>query len=118
MNKKQFYETYCMCCGTQQCGGIDDEEYSSGCLYRWNLDGADAATEIIKLNNKIIELMSVIVKLRAHGMWKVIDSNEYGFEVQCSNCQHKVFLSNPSTAKFCSNCGADMRGVHKDAKTT
>lgn len=114
MDKKQFYKTYCMCCGTQQCGGIDDEEYSSGCLYRWNLDGADAATEIIRLNDKIMELAGVIMRLRAQGMWKVIDSNEYGFEVQCSHCQHKAFFSNPSVAKFCSNCGADMRGVHKN----
>ena len=81
MNKQQFYETYCMCCGTQHCGGIDDEVYSSGCLYRWNLDGVDAATEIIRLNDKIMELAGVIMKLRAQGMWKIIDSNEYGFEV-------------------------------------
>lgn len=110
MDKKQFYETYCMLCGTQQCGGIDDEEFSSGCLYRWNLDGIDAATEIIRLNDKIMELAGVIMKLRTQGMWKIIDNNEYGVEVQCSNCQHKAFFSNPSVAKFCPKCGAKMDG--------
>ena len=112
MNKEQFYETYCIHCGSQRCEGIDTD-WGEGCQYRWNLDGADAATEIIKLNDKVMELASVIMKLRAQGMWKVIDSNEYGFEVQCSSCQHKAYFSNPSVAKFCPNCGADMRGVHK-----
>ena len=113
MDKKQFYETYCMRCGSQQCAGINDEEFSSGCGYRWNLDGVDAAAEVERLNDKIWELTNRILELQRprKGMWKVIDANEYGVEVQCSKCEHKAFFSNTLTAKFCPNCGADMRGI-------
>ena len=117
MNKKQFYETYCIHCGSQRCEGIDTD-WGEGCQYRWNLDGIDAAAEVKRLNDKVMELANIIMKLQNQGMWKVIDNNEYGIEVQCSNCQHKAFFSNTLTAKFCPNCGADMRGAHKDAKTT
>ncbi len=114
MTKELFYETYCIYCGTQQCGGIDDEEFSSGCLYRWNLDGVDAAAEVKRLNDKIWELTHRILEMQKpnEGMWRVIDNNEYGIEVQCSKCEHKAFFSNARTAKFCPNCGADMRGAH------
>ena len=47
-----------------------------------------------------------------HGMWKVIHQtiNPFGVELECSNCEQRAIFGNTS-AKFCPNCGADMRGV-------
>lgn len=65
MNKKQFIETYCHNCGTQRCEGIDTEWFE-GCPKRWNLDNyGDAAAEIEKLNNKIMDLANELIKSNA-----------------------------------------------------
>lgn len=62
MNDKDFEQTYCSNCGTQRCEGIGTEWFE-GCKYRWNHDSYDAATEIERLNKKImkmaIELMGI-----------------------------------------------------------
>ena len=55
MNDKQFIETYCQNCGTQRCGGIGTEWFE-GCKYKWNHDSYDAASEIERLNNKIMTM--------------------------------------------------------------
>lgn len=55
MNDKQFYEKYCLNCGTQRCEGIGTEWFD-GCKYKWNHDSYDAATEIERLNAKIAKL--------------------------------------------------------------
>ena len=62
MNKEQFVEKYCFGCGSQRCEGIDSE-WGEGCQYRWNLDGMDPAAEIERLNKKIMELSTQIVRL-------------------------------------------------------
>ena len=118
MDKKQFYETYCMRCGTQQCGGINDEEFSSGCLYRWNLDGADAATEIIRLNNKVMELATKLVYYEPvkHGEW--IDKCVRAWHCSLCDCEiHKVRKVDgycyDDLPKYCPDCGAKMSGGKK-----
>ena len=69
MTEKQFIMTYCYNCGTQRCEGIGTEWFE-GCPKRWNLDGyGDAAAEIERLNKKIIELGTKILKLTRHGEW-------------------------------------------------
>ena len=55
MNDKQFVEAYCHNCGTQRCEGIGTEWFE-GCKYRWNHDSYDAATEIERLNTKIMNM--------------------------------------------------------------
>ena len=55
MDDKQFEQTYCSRCGSQRCEGIGTEWFE-GCKYRWNHDSYDAAAEIKRLNQKIMEL--------------------------------------------------------------
>lgn len=55
MNDKQFEQTYCSNCGSQRCEGIGTEWFE-GCKYRWNHDSYNAAAEIERLNQKIMEL--------------------------------------------------------------
>ena len=65
MTEKQFIETYCHNCGTQRCEG-PGTEWLEGCPKRWNLDGyGDAAAEIEKLNNKIMDLADKLIKSNA-----------------------------------------------------
>lgn len=112
MDKQQFYETYCLNCGTQRCEGIDTEWFE-GCSKRWNFDGYDAASEIERLNDKITELSIKLVKNQTHGEWIKIS---YTTLYKCSVCTHMADM--PYQKKlfdYCPNCGADMRGVHKDA---
>ena len=33
MTKKEFYNKYCRMCGTQRCGGPDDENFRDGCPF-------------------------------------------------------------------------------------
>ena len=60
MNNKQFEQTYCSNCGSQRCKGIGTEWFE-GCKYRWNHDSYDAATEIERLNKKIMEMAREMV---------------------------------------------------------
>ena len=43
-------------------------------------------------------------------MWRVLEIVEGGARLECSACGHKAIFGRTS-AKFCPNCGADMRGV-------
>lgn len=61
MNDKQFIETYCNNCGAQRCEGIGTEWFE-GCKYRWNHDSYDAATEIERLNNKIMKMTEKLLE--------------------------------------------------------
>ena len=63
MNKEQFIKTHCLNCGTQRCEGIDSEWFE-GCSKKWDLDGMNPSAEIERLNNKILELASQMVKIR------------------------------------------------------
>ena len=114
MTEKQFIETYCNGCGTQRCEGIGSPWFE-GCSKRWNLDGyGDAATEIERLNNKIMELGFKLVKLSnaepvKHGKW--IETGEYTSTGKhlfvCSEC-HKEDSWVVNRKKYCSECGAKM----------
>lgn len=33
MTEKEFIEKYCLLCGTQRCGGINDIPFRDGCEY-------------------------------------------------------------------------------------
>ena len=33
MTREEFFDNYCVLCGSQRCGGIDDEEMREGCTY-------------------------------------------------------------------------------------
>ena len=132
MDKKQFYETYCMHCGTQRCEGIDTE-WGEGCQYRWNLDGVDAAAEIKQLNDKIMELGYKLMRCKpvVYGEWNFWDGwignhDQRIEDATCSECgyvhptvrrehndkSYKDVLA--KLANYCPNCGADMRGGHKN----
>ena len=113
MDKKQFYETYCLHCGTQRCEGIDSE-WGEGCHYRWNLDDVDAAAEIEKLNTKIMELGYKLMNSTptVHGKWYDEDSfDAHGSPIyRCSVCNKTVADNYISCHKFCLHCGAKMDG--------
>ena len=116
MTEKQFIETYCNGCGTQRCEGIGSPWFE-GCSKRWNLDGyGDAATEIERLNNKIMELGFKLVKLSnaepvRHGKWIEIpfkpehewDTVKGYATYKCSICGRRELVKEP----YC-NCGAKM----------
>ena len=52
-----------------------------------------------------------------HGEWIIIDRTEMFTELKCSHCGHKMLTgANSLYPNYCPNCGADMRGVYKDAK--
>lgn len=61
MNKDEFIKTYCHNCGSQRCEGIDSEWFE-GCRLKWNLDGMDAAAEIKRLEDKISDLTTKLVR--------------------------------------------------------
>ena len=115
MDKKQFYETYCMRCGTQRCEGIDTE-WGEGCQYRWNLDGVDAAAEIKRLNDKIMELGCKLMKCEpvVHGEWISINKGFLGNDYICSECHTQALESNNGhydrLTGYCPFCGAKMYG--------
>jgi hypothetical protein len=104
MTEKQFIETYCNGCGTQRCEGIGSPWFE-GCPKRWNLDGyGDAATEIERLNDKIMELGFKLVKLSnaepvRHARWIKIT------KPQKSNEGFFYWNAIPKTIYFCSYCG-------------
>ena len=113
MNKEQFYETYCKGCGTQRCEGINTE-WGAGCQYRWNLEGVDAASEIKRLNDKIMELAGKLLKAApiVHGEW--IHSTK-GFDIrgdyECSICGSPSGIKhfyNGIKYKYCPDCGAKI----------
>ena len=113
MNEKQFIETYCYKCGTQRCEGIGSEWFE-GCPKRWNLnDYGDPATEIEKLNDKIIELGDKILKLKKHSSWRILSKTEYGVEVQCLNCGYGTIFRRIDVGRYCSNCGVEMDGIER-----
>ena len=114
MTEKQFIETYCNGCGTQRCEGIGSPWFE-GCPKRWNLDGyGDAATEIERLNDKIMELGFKLVKLsNVSGEWKVEEHNEH-LNVVCSNCNKDFYVYKKGqyrldNSNYCPNCGAEMK---------
>ena len=78
----------------------DLSEYAEGYL-----DCVEDACEAIK------KAPAADVKPVVHGMWRVIHQtiNPFGVELECSNCEQRTIFGNAS-AKFCPNCGADMRG--------
>lgn len=116
MTEKQFIETYCNGCGTQRCEGIGSPWFE-GCPKRWNLDGyGDAATEIERLNDKIMELGFKLVKLSnvepvKHGKWIEIpfkpkhewDTVKGYTTYKCSECGRQEDKREP----YC-HCGAKM----------
>ena len=122
MTEKQFIETYCNGCGTQRCEGIGSPWFE-GCPKRWNLDGyGDAATEIERLNDKIMELGFKLVKLSnvepvKHGKWIEKRRGEKSPEgyyywntplthvFVCSECGRQENKREP----YC-HCGAKMDG--------
>lgn len=115
MTEKQFIETYCNGCGTQRCEGIGSPWFE-GCPKRWNLDGyGDAATEIERLNDKIMELGFKLVKLSnvepvKHSKWIILDHTEYGIEAKCSNCNYGMIFGRSHIGRYCPHCGAKMDG--------
>lgn len=116
MNEKQFIETYCGKCGTQRCEG-PGSEWFEGCQKRWNLDGVDAATEIKRLNDKVMELGYKIIELTPkQGMWSVIDRTEYGLEAKCSECGYEMIFGRCQIGRYCPNCGAKMDGGEPTTK--
>lgn len=54
----------------------------------------------------IKELTPADVKPIVRGEWKRIDEYVYGEKWQCTHCEE----TNQWRARFCPNCGADMRG--------
>lgn len=78
MNKEKFIKTYCKNCGTQRCMGIETEWFE-GCKYKWNLDGQDPASEIERLNKKIMELAEKLIKQNKNeenDLYYIIELNE------------------------------------------
>ena len=55
----------------------------------------------------------VDIRKNISSMWRIIDRSEYGVEAECGHCKYNAIFSRVSVAKFCPNCGADMRGVVK-----
>ena len=112
MNKEQFYKTYCEGCGTQRCEGIDTE-WGEGCQYRWNLDGIDAAAEIKRLNDKIMELGGKLAKTKPVVRAEWIGRHGLGGydDYKCSACgMYEEGTRNPNLlGNYCSYCGALMK---------
>lgn len=114
MCEKQFIKTYCNNCGTQRCEGPGTEWFEE-CSKRWNLDGyGDAAAEIERLNNKIMELGYKLVKLQTHGEWIKGGGSYY-----CSVCGSGVLYDYTSPyssdvdeelTPYCPHCGTKMDG--------
>ena len=65
MNEKEFVEKYCGLCGTQRCEGIHSEWFE-GCKYRWNLEGKDPASEIMRLEKQVLDLASKLAKAQSY----------------------------------------------------
>ena len=66
---------------------------------------------------KIHNLPAADVAPVVHGKWIIIDRTEMFTELKCSHCGHKMLTgANSLYSNYCPNCGADMRGVYKDAK--
>ena len=88
MNNTQFIEKYCHNCGTQRCEGIGTEWFE-GCPYRWNHDSYDAATEIKRLNEKIMELAKKLTSTNLSRCRKciheVVCSKDKDYEGKCPN---------------------------------
>lgn len=115
MTEIEFKQKYCSHCGTPRCEGIRTEWFE-GCQYKWNLnDYGDAAAEIEKLNDKIMELGYKLIKIInvepvQHGEWKSVlvklgsASNVYVGREQCSECGSLE----TEQRNYCPNCGAKM----------
>ena len=108
MNEKQFIEKYCYGCGTQRCEG-PGTEWFEGCQNRWNLDGVDAAAEVKRLNDKVMELAGKLMKATpvVYGKWEFNRHqapNEKSYF--CSICAYGE--SDYGTDSYCPNCGAKM----------
>ena len=109
MNDTQFIEKYCHNCGTQRCEGIGTEWFE-GCSYRWNHDSYDAATEIKRLNEKVMELANKLIKITneklpaadvapvAHGEWVDIISCE---DIIYATCNLLFKKSGQKAARLC-----------------
>lgn len=113
MNEQQFIETYCHGCGTQRCEG-PGTEWFEGCQKRWNLEGMDPASEIERLNTKIMELSVKLVKSKpmVRGEWLVTEYPTH-IDVECSACKtsfyiHKRGQYRIDRSEFCPECGANM----------
>lgn len=81
MNDTQFIEKYCHNCGSQRCEGIGTDWFE-GCRFRWNHDSYDAATEIDRLNKKIIELATKLAKMTK-------EAGEIKTNFNCEKCVYE-----------------------------
>ena len=98
------------------CNYFCDDSKSS---YYEFIDGYEHCNKLkkIALHKKIKELESEIEDLKPHGEWLypdadiVIGKRRIGKSRRvCSICNESFTNNIPWNAKFCPNCGADMRG--------
>ena len=111
MNDKDFEQTYCSNCGTQRCEGIYSEWFE-GCKYRWNHDTYDAASEIERLNKKIMDLARKLVerdttvKIKT---WTPIPPFEgYGELIKLYECPYCLMWVK-GKPNVCPNCGKEVK---------
>lgn len=97
MTNKEFYEKYCAMCGTQLCGGPEDEKYRGGCsIYRKEILGLDTPSprelleEILKEKEKDIR---TIKRLNTDGSYTEIkvDWNK----LPCVKCERRYHFCCP-----------------------
>ena len=61
-----------------------------------------------------MKLLPSVTPERPKGEW-IVEKSEFNIKVKCSCCNYMVnnFWSDWNRAKYCPNCGADMRGVRE-----
>lgn len=100
MTKKEFYDKYCMWCGTQICGGPDDELHCGGCpTYRKEILGKDTPSpaallkEIMEEHEKKQNNKRVIKRLEANGSYTEIEVDWN--KLPCAKCDRRYHLCCP-----------------------
>lgn len=81
------------------------------------LENMEASKHLIQCFENKERFPAADVAPVVHGEWIIIDRTEMFTELKCSHCGHKMLTgANSLYPNYCPNCGADMRGEHKNAK--
>lgn len=59
---------------------------------------------------------AVDAELVRHGRWKIIEDDETGHLVECSECKEWLHMDYDYVAKYCSECGAKMNMEDEEEK--
>ena len=71
------------------------------------------SVDIDVLRPVILDMPAADVVPVVHGEWTLYPSDAY---MKCSACGMEYLVSKmPHVVGYCPNCGADMRGAHKNA---